>query len=125
MQIDAMQPLGILARPLPADGAAAREERALFAGALARAKQTLGTPEARAREGAEQLVATALVMPVLKSLRESNGAAGVFAPSSGEKTFRAIADTALAERLVRRSDWALVDKIAASMSRALTPGGTP
>ncbi|MDX2130479.1 MAG: hypothetical protein SFY69_00315 [Planctomycetota bacterium] len=118
MDLVGLQPRTDLAtRPETLGADPARSERSMFAGLLARAKTELGTPEARAREGAEQLVATALVLPVLKGLRESNGAAAPFAPSSGEKSFRAIADGALAERLVRRSDWALVDRIADTMLR--------
>lgn len=73
------------------------------------------TPEQRAAEGAQQLVSVALVQPVLKSLRESNNAAGPFAPSQGERTFRGMMDATLAQRLVTGGHWGLVDHVARTL----------
>lgn len=66
----------------------------------------------KAREAAEQLVATALVEPVLKKLRESTLAAPPFVPTQGERQFQGIADAATAQRIVRAGHFPLVDRIA-------------
>lgn len=87
------------------------DEQSMFAGVLARAKDA-GTPQARAREAAEQLVATALVLPALKGLRERANAAPPFAPGPAERTFGQLQDTTLAQRLVKASNWPLVDRLA-------------
>jgi Rod binding domain-containing protein len=98
---------------------AASDSRDSFAQVIARASTGGGTPEARAREGAEQLVATALVQPVLKQLRESNQAVAPFAPSQGERSFRSLMDAALAQRMVRSQHWPLVDRLARGMLKKL------
>jgi len=111
------------ARPEPTVPSADARERSLFASALSRATSPTGqTPQARARDAAEQLVATSLVAPVLKSLRESDGAAAPFAPSQGERSFRQMQDTVLAQRLVKSSNWTLVDQVARRLLKnATTP----
>ena len=70
----------------------------------------LKTPS-RAREAAESLVAHALVLPVLKSLRETNSAAPPFAPGAHERTFGAMADIRMADHLVRASRFPLVEAV--------------
>jgi Rod binding domain-containing protein len=77
--------------------------------------------KARARAGAEQLLSVALVQPVLKSLRGSNRAAAPFAPSQGERTFRAMMDTSLAQNLVKSGNWGLVDRVAQALLRNTSP----
>ena len=67
--------------------------------------------EDKARQAAEQLVATALVQPVLKKLRESSLAAPPFVPSGGERQFQSIADAATAQSIVRAGNFPLVDRI--------------
>ncbi len=69
-------------------------------------------PELRAREAAEQLVAIGLVQPVLKELRESNRASPPFAPSQGERQFRALMDAELAQRITRAAGFSLVERLA-------------
>jgi Rod binding domain-containing protein len=92
------------------------ESREDFAAALARAPASAtDSREQRARDGAEQLVAVALVQPLLKQLRESNNAAAPFAPTSGERSFRSLMDAALAQRMVRSQSWPLVDHLARGM----------
>lgn len=95
----------------------ANNERDLFAATLAKARGTNDSPESRARDAAEQLIAHSLVAPVLKSLRESNGAAAPFAPGPGERTFRAMMDDMLAQRMVKSTHWPLVDGVAQRMLR--------
>lgn len=74
-----------------------------------------------AREAAEQFVAIALVQPVFKQLRESNQAAEPFKPNGAEKAFRGMLDEELAKRMVERSRWPLVDRIARQLE---SRGGT-
>ncbi len=92
------------------------DEQASFSSVLSRAHARPGekdqTPQQRAREAAEQLVATALVQPVLKQLRETNGAAAPFTPNPAEKSFGQMMDTELSQRIVSSRGWALVDRVA-------------
>ena len=97
--------------------ARAGNDRALFSDALAKARGAERTPQSAAREAAEQLVAASLILPVLKGLRESNEAAAPFAPGPGEKAFRGMMDDMLAQKLVKKSNWALVDKVAERVMR--------
>ena len=87
-----------------------------FAGLLsaARAEGAARAPSnaEQAREAAEQLVAIAFVQPVLQGLRESEGAAEPFAPSSGEKQFGSLLDAEIARGVVKASQWPLVDRLA-------------
>ncbi|CAG0995128.1 hypothetical protein PHYC_02515 [Phycisphaerales bacterium] len=105
----------------------AGSERELFAATLARARGTNGSPQVRARDAAEQLIANSLVAPVLKSLRESNGAAAPFAPGPGERTFRAMMDDMVAQRMVKSTHWSLVDSVARRVLRNVgqAPEGPP
>jgi Rod binding domain-containing protein len=70
------------------------------------------TPQARAREVAEQYVSIALVQPLLKQLRETSNAAPPFAPTQAEKQFRALTDADLAQRIVKAKQFPLVDRLA-------------
>lgn len=111
-----------------ASSAAEREslsEQASFASVLSRAGTQAGkeqSPQERARAGAEQLVATALVQPILKQLRESNQAQEPFKPNAAEKSFRGMMDAQLAQRMVTSKGWKLVDHVADSLLRK---GGIP
>jgi Rod binding domain-containing protein len=105
------------ARP---DGLAARQGD--FAAVIARARSSpVGdTPEERkkaAREGAQDFVAVTLVQPLLKQLRDSNHAAAPFAPSSAELQFRAMADAQIAQRIVRATNFPIVDAVARNLMR--------
>lgn len=68
-----------------------------------------------AQQAAEQFVATALVEPILKQLRESSSAPPPWGPGPGEKPFQAMADTALADRLVAGGRWPIVERLARGM----------
>lgn len=102
-------------------GVAAGPERA-FEGALAAARRSFadevkaeGAEKARtaeeiaqeqavrgrARKSAEDLVATAFILPVLAQLRESSQAEGPFAPGPWEKQFGPMMDVKVAERIVK------------------------
>lgn len=96
-------------------------EQHSFASILARDRRA-PTPEAAARESAEQLVAISLVQPVLKQLRDSDRAAPPFAPTQAERQFRSLMDAELAQRLVRASNFPLVDRLARDLlARAAPP----
>lgn len=73
--------------------------------------------EDTARHAAEMLVATTLVEPVLKQLRESNNAAPPFAPTQAEKQFGAILDHRLAQDIVKGANFPMVDRLARDLLR--------
>lgn len=105
------------------------ENQASFASVLSRAQtrpdKVNQTPEQKAREAAEQLIATALVQPVLKQLRETNNAAEPFKPNSAERSFGQMMDTQLSQRIVGSKSWALVDRVAETlMKRSATTSGS-
>lgn len=87
-----------------------------FAAALGRARET-GDGKSKAREAAEQLVATTFIQPILKRMRDSSQAAPPFAPTRAEKQFGSILDSTLAGRIVQKADWSLVDRIERDMNQ--------
>jgi Rod binding domain-containing protein len=93
-----------------------------FASVLARGRNRVGdsAQERRdaARSGAEEFVAITMVQPLLKQLRETSHAAAPFAPSSAELQFRGMMDAQLAQRIVRASNFPLVDVVARNLERA-------
>ncbi|MFN0133051.1 MAG: hypothetical protein ACKVW3_11075 [Phycisphaerales bacterium] len=102
--------------------------------ALGRAGLERQDAKGQARELAEQMVAGAFLLPLLKELRASNRAGAPFAPTSAEKTLGGVADASLAQRLVRASDWPLVGSLAETFElhaeraqeakRSMAEGGT-
>jgi hypothetical protein len=70
------------------------------------------TPEERARTVAEQLVATALIQPMLKEWRAGERTAAPFAPTQGEKQMRALQDAEVARSIVQASRFPIVDQLA-------------
>lgn len=85
----------------------------------------------RIRDSAQQLVADALVTPFLAQLRESvgqfSGEKSVFKQTDAEKRLGPVIDSGIADSLVKRTKWPLVDKVEQSLlARAgLTPPGAP
>ncbi|MBL9149013.1 MAG: hypothetical protein JNM94_10005 [Phycisphaerae bacterium] len=85
----------------------------------------------RIRESAQQLVADALVTPFLAQLRESvgqfSGEKSVFKQTDAEKRLGPVIDSGIADSLVTRTKWPLVDKVEQSLlARAgLKPVGAP
>mgnify|MGYP007037792050 CR=1 FL=1 len=107
-------------------GGAARLDPALLSGQesferILGRKSSKEGPEA-AREAAEDFVSIALVLPVLKQMREMNQAAPPFAPSDGEKKFGALLDAELAARLVRSTKFGIVDAVAERMGWSKVDG---
>jgi Rod binding domain-containing protein len=114
-----VEPAGFSTPPtLPAAPPSAQDA---FADIMARASKAPGSREDRARDAAEQFVAITFVQPALKELREGNQAAPPFAPSEGEKQFRALLDAELARRIVHKANYGLVDRVAHDLLR--TPPG--
>lgn len=70
---------------------------------------------AKVREAAENFVSMALVQPVFKQLRSTNNAAPPFAPTKAEQQFQSLIDARLAQKLVKSSNWPLVDRLAQDM----------
>ncbi len=119
----------------------ARHARAPFAGAAAPAgggvepgvfRSVMGramegaTKEQEARAGAEELVAIALIQPVLAGLRESSQAAEPFAPGPYEKQFGGFVDAEIARRMVKAQNFPLVERVARDLLRmGKTTEGTP
>lgn len=93
-----------------------RESQSDFAAAIARQGTLAGESlEHKTKRLAQDFVAAALVEPILKQLRETNHAAPPFAPTSGEKSFRQIADSQLSRQLVRKADWPVVKTLAQNL----------
>lgn len=109
---------------IPGSGRDLAESQSSFGAVLARAAGTGEgqTPEETARTGAEQFVSIALVQPILKQLRESSMAAEPFKANSAERTFRTMYDAEIVQRLVRQTNWPLVDRVARDV---LSKKGTP
>lgn len=92
-----------------------------FADSLGRAFQAGSTsPETQARRAAEQLVAAAFVTPLLSQLRNSDQAAPPFAPTQGEKQFRALADSKVAHDIIRGSNLPIVERLTADLLKRTT-----
>ncbi len=116
-------------------GGAERQDRgADFAAVLGRMGSRAGeTDEQMARRSAENFVAMIFVQPLLKQLRSGNHAAPPFAPTDGEKQFQGVGDAELAQRIVRATNFPLVDRITQDVlkkSRGAAgstdaPGATP
>ncbi|MCC7144901.1 MAG: rod-binding protein [Phycisphaeraceae bacterium] len=66
---------------------------------------------AQARQAAEQLVATTLVAPILQEVRQDPFRTEMFHGGSAENMFSSMLDTHLADRIVRKANFSLVDVI--------------
>ncbi len=74
-----------------------------------------------AREAATQLVAAALIMPVLESLRDSPMLRPPFAPGFAEKRFAPLLDQQIADRIAGAGNFSLVDQIVDRLLGPITP----
>ena len=109
------QPGLLSPQPLAHDAAVHHRRReAEFERLLAVAQaQEEASPRAReAREAAEDFVSMTFIEPILARLRESSQAAPPFAPTNGEKQFRAMLDAGLARELTRAARFPLVERLA-------------
>lgn len=119
----AVAPAGVRSVSDGVDRAIGREFRTILH--ASRAEQT---PEQEARATAEDFVAQVLVQPLLKHLRSTNNAAAPFAPGDTEKAFRPLLDAEIASRMVRASNFPVVDSVARHLLRQSQregEGGTP
>lgn len=116
MQTTPIQPL-FRAHAAPTAPLLPAGQRGGFGGALARAEGAAS--EEQAREAAEQLVSLVLVEPILAAVRESSQAAPPFAPTSGEKQFRAMLDAELAQEITRAARFPLVERLARDLRNAV------
>jgi len=87
-----------------------------FGALLSAHQRDPASPEA-ARKAAEELVSIAFIQPVLAQLRENNHAAAPFAPGPAEKAFQPLLDAEIAQRIVQRTDYGLVDAVARRLLR--------
>ena len=65
----------------------------------------------RADAAARQLVGQAFLVPLLKEVRESTSAHGMFAPGAAEKRFGPIVDHQMADALMSRLDLDVVTNV--------------
>lgn len=94
--------------------ATGRSRDVSFSSVLSRFGQGMNDldPETRARVAAEEFVAGSLILPILKEMRAMNNAWGPFAPGRHEETFGAMLDGEVASKIVRASNFPLVDRLA-------------
>ncbi|MCL4742571.1 MAG: hypothetical protein KJZ54_10255 [Phycisphaerales bacterium] len=104
-------------------GSSLTDAQRTFAESLSIAERRPDGTRGTARETAEKLVAITFVEPVLKRLRESDGAAPPFAPGPGERQFRALLDARVAHDIVRAARLPMVDRLAHDLLRR--SGGSP
>lgn len=79
--------------------------------------------ERKAVSTAEQLVAVALVQPLLAQMRETSNAAPPFAPTQAEKQIRALQDASVAQQIVHAARFPVVDRLARGMLDRARPQG--
>lgn len=94
------------------------EQAPQFDSALRRALGGDQLTQQSPREAAEEFIAMALVQPILAQLRETNQAAGPFAPGDVEKRFGPMLDAEIAHRMVKSTGWGLVDAVASRLDRS-------
>ena len=75
----------------------------------------------RADAVARQFVAQAFLVPLLKEVRESTSAHGMFAPGAAEKRFGPIVDHQMADALMTRLDLDVVAKVRQDLINKETP----
>ncbi|MEL6328903.1 MAG: hypothetical protein AAFR38_04520 [Planctomycetota bacterium] len=113
--------------PLAAPGrltAASSNATETFESVLGRSSEAIGAEsslaerERVARQAAEQLVAVALVQPMLEMARAGYDPAPPFHQTAADKQFGAITDATTALDIVRSADWAVVDRLAQDVLRS-------
>lgn len=90
----------------------------LFNGFLDRAKSEGQSKEAQLREAAEKLVATTLIMPMFKQLRNDPLAAKLLHGGRGEEIFQQQMDQVLSDRIAGAAGFDLVDSVYQHLSSA-------
>lgn len=87
-------------------------------------RQASASPQEAARRSAEEFVASSLIVPVLKALREQNSAAAPFAPGDSERLFGPLLDEEIAVRIARAKRFPLVDRLAQDLLRDHSAAGS-
>ncbi len=105
-----------LARPGPAGAVGAEQGGKSFAKSLQKAAQAHGRPAAR--QAATELVASALLVPVLDAMYERPFAKAPFAPTAAEKRFAPLLSQHMADRIIGAANFSLVNTI---LDRLLGP----
>ncbi len=80
---------------------------------------------ARQKEAAQDMVAIALVQPILKGLRDGNHAAAPFGPGPAEKQFGGFVDAQWSRSLVRSNNFPLVNAVQRWMGDRSSPAAAP
>lgn len=88
-----------------------------FAVLMQQAATTEDGLDAQAREAAQQLVASALVLPLLAEARSEPTDAKLFHGGLAEDSFRSQLDGILADRIVKNEKFPLVDRIYEHVTR--------
>ena len=109
--------------PFPRGAAQATTD---FAGVLATAQELDAAAEDQARTAANQLVATALVQPILAEIRNSPFKSDLFHGGRGEEVFGQQLDTLLAERIASSPGFGVGAAVATQLTggRAAATGPT-
>ncbi len=76
------------------------------------------TDPAKIREVAEKYVAGSLVLPLLKQAREARDASPPFGMTAAEKQMGSLMDSHLATDMVKRGNWAIVDRISRNLLKS-------
>lgn len=98
-----------------------------FLATLSRAAAGTAGPESKndaARDAAEKLVSSSLIMPLLEEVREQPLDANLFGGGMAEDAFRQRLDQQFADRIVRSTNFPLVDRIYQNVTRAAATRGT-
>lgn len=103
-------------KPLTSQSAVEQREPERFLSALHRQAEAADDGAEAALDAARDFVSNTLVKPILKQMREMNQAAPPFAPGPYEKAFAGMVDEQVADRIVRAQRFAIVDRIAATMT---------
>ena len=92
-----------------------------FANMLGKVQTPHSTSDpAKIREVAEKYVAVALVLPLLKQAREARDSTPPFGMTDAEKQMGSLMDSHLATDMVKRGNWAIVDRITRNLIKAGT-----
>jgi len=71
--------------------------------------------EEAVRRAVEELVSRAVVQPMFQMMRNDPLKSDLIPKSSGEETFGTMLDAKLANRIVHRSNWPLIDSLTSSL----------
>jgi Rod binding domain-containing protein len=126
MQLSAIDHLDSGSASTRARGALQRDFDKLLAGQSATAQVSGGagsltSAEAKQlRQATEQMVASAFILPMLQQIRQDPFKSDLFHGGQGEEMFGQLLDTQLADRIVKRTNFPLVESLYNEMARRVT-----